>query len=154
MRGYPYCADQWRELMSLQDGQSLVLVTLVFPESLANRFPRVAPLATDIRTPENGTVQIVPATGNALASISRDTALAFSVPDEQASAFLSRIQELPNGNEQSPESQSRAWVMRTAGGKDSSPRASIARSMRNAWSGFVDLIKVIESAHREVRWPR
>ena len=127
-----------------------MLMTLVFPDSLSNTFPRNAPLEREISIPSNSSVKTLPTTWNPLSPISQDTALAFAVPYDEAPGFLASIQELPNiaaaqeidatDARDSPEG-SRSWVMKAA--KNGHPsRGTLRLSAANAWIGFVDLIKV------------
>ena len=127
-----------------------MLMTLVFPDSLSNTFPRNAPVAREVSIPSNSSVKTLPTTWNPLSPISQDTALAFAVPYDEAPGFLASIQELPNiaaaqeigGKEagDTPEDR-RSWVMRAA--KNGHPsRGTLRHSAASAWIGFVDLIKV------------
>ena len=127
-----------------------MLMTLVFPDSLSNTFPRNAPGAREVSIPSNSSVKTLPTTWNPLSPFSQDTALAFAVPYEEAPGFLASIQELPNiaaaqdigGNDTGDKPEdSRSWVMKAA--KNGHPsRGRLRHSAANAWIGFVDLIKV------------
>ena len=100
--------------------------------------------------PDSGFVQSIPSTGNPLSPISQDTALAFSVPFKEAPGFLSDVQELPNGDRplipNVPNNSARpafkGWVMKAAKDNGSPTRTNFRTSARNAWTGFVDLLKV------------
>ena len=127
-----------------------MLMTLVFPDSLSNTFPRNAPVAREVWIPSNSSVKTLPTTWNPLSPISQDTALAFAVPYDEAPGFLASVQELPNtaaaqetGDEDAgatPEDR-RLWVMKAA--KNGHPsRGTLRHSAANAWIGFVDLVKV------------
>ena len=127
-----------------------MLMTLVFPDSLSNTFPRNAPAAREVSIPSNSSVKSLPSTWNPLSPISQDTALAFAVPYEEAPQFLASIQELRNkaasqesggeDTEDMPEDR-RSWVMKAA--KNGHPsRSTLRHSAASAWVGFVDLIKV------------
>ena len=127
-----------------------MLMTLVFPDSLSNTFPRNAPVAGEISIPSNSSVKTLPTTWNPLSPISQDTALAFAVPSDEAPGFLASIQELPNiaaTQETSGEDAGdtpvdrRSWVMKAA--KNGHPsRGTLRHSAASAWVGFVDLVKV------------
>ena len=127
-----------------------MLMTLVFPDSLSNTFPRNAPVAREVSIPSNSSVKALPTTWNPLSPISQDTALAFAVPYDEAPRFLASIQELPNkataqesGGEDAggiPDDR-RSWIMKAA--KNGHPsRSTLRHSAASAWVGFVDLIKV------------
>ena len=134
----------------IQDAKQTIIITLVFPDSLSNTYPRTAPSAQEVFVPDNGSVQSIPSTGNPLSPISQDTALAFSVPYNEASSFLSNIRELPNAVKTlnsdvlsaSPEQDFKRWVMKAAKDNERPTRTNFGISARNAWTGFVDLIKV------------
>ena len=127
-----------------------MLMTLVFPDSLSNTFPRNAPVAQEVSIPSNSSVKTLPTTWNPLSPISQDTALAFAVPYDEAHRFLASIQELPNkaapqesGSENAGDipADRRSWVMKAA--KNGHPsRGTLRHSATSAWVGFVDLIKV------------
>ena len=127
-----------------------MLMTLVFPDSLSNTFPRNAPVAREVSIPSNSSVKTLPTTWNPLSPISQDTALAFAVPYDEAPEFLASIQELPNiaatleigGKEDGDTPKDRrSWVMKAA--KNGHPsRGTLRHSAASAWIGFVDLIKV------------
>ena len=127
-----------------------MLMTLVFPDSLSNTFPRNAPVAREVSIPSNSSVKTLPTTWNPLSPISQDTALAFAVPYDEAPGFLVSIQELPNiaaaqeiGGKDAGETPKdrRSWVMKAA--KNGHPsRGTLRHSAASAWIGFVDLIKV------------
>lgn len=127
-----------------------MLMTLVFPDSLSNTFPRNAPVAREVSIPSNSSVKSLPTTWNPLSPISQDTALAFAVPYDEAPRFLASIQELPNiaaGQESDDKDAGgmldgrRSWVMKAARNGHPS-RGTLRHSTASAWVGFVDLIKV------------
>lgn len=134
----------------IQNVAHTIIMTLVFPDSLSNTYPRTAPRVQEVHIPDNGSAKSIPSTGNALSPISQDTALAFSVPYSEASAFLSSIQELPNAESPMmphvPNKTARqgfnGWVMKAAKNNGRPTRTSFRTSTRNAWTGFVDLLKV------------
>lgn len=132
----------------------LALLTFVFPDSLAASSSQSAPLAHTIPLPQNLSVTELPSTSNPLSAISQDTALAYSVPYDQAAEFLVRAQELPNAitppndhnarldNEAEPVKERKMWIMKAA-------KVSGKRDLRswalNAWTGIVDLVKNAET---------
>ena len=127
-----------------------MLLTLVFPDSLSNTPPRTAPLANEVFASENNSVRLLPTTGNPLHPISRDTALAFSVPLDDAPEFLAGIQELPSRGgletdrtaEDGTSSEPMRWIMKAANTRGHAAKSSLGLSARSTWIGFVDLIKV------------
>jgi len=120
---------------------------LVFPHSSSNTFPRTAPQPEEISIPNNTSANLLPNTPNSLSPISQDTSLAFSVPYVEASRFLVAIQEVPNGALLNNESQDLdthrplVWVMEAVKSTEQSPRSMTSWAV-NAWTRFVDLIKV------------
>lgn len=90
---------------------------------------------------------LLPSTSNPLQPISQDRTLTLSVRFDQVSAFLHEVEELPH-DAIAPDQQSRdvqrtkPWLMKAAksGGKTS--EKSIRGWGANAWTSFVDLLKV------------
>jgi hydroxymethylglutaryl-CoA reductase (NADPH) len=85
--------------------------------------------------------------------MSQESTLAFSVPFEEASEFLSAVQEIPNEHktleasrthepEDGVEFEEKKWIMKAAKGDTRGSQASWSRWARNAWAEFVDLLKV------------
>ena len=128
-------------------------MTLVFPDSLPNVYPRTAPLALEVPLPNNTTAHSLPTTLNPLSPISQDTTLAFSVPFGEAADFLDTVKELPNGaisGQEHDEENTRnrkSWVIKTMR-KDRQASPSTLRSWAsNAWTGLLDLLKVWQALH-------
>lgn len=130
-----------------QDSQHLALLTLVFPHSSSNTFPRTAPRREEVSIPSNVSATALPITLNSLSSISQDTSLAFSVPFNEASTLLASIREVPSGStvqdedDDTPARPTSSWVMEGAKETGQRPK-TIASWAVNAWTSFVDLIKV------------
>ena len=123
------------------------IITLTFPNSLTNSLPPIAPLPHHVISEGNTSVQVLPSTGNPLHPFSQDTTLAFSLPYHEASQFLEQIREIPaqkparqEDNDGHPTASER-WVMKAAN-NDASSKQPLSTTARNAWVGFVDLIKV------------
>lgn len=144
---YPICHVQQDGFDIYQNTQHLALFTLVFPHSSSNTSPRIAPRPEEVAIPSNTSAYSLPHTPNSLSSISQDTSLAFAVPYNEAPGFLAAIREVPNGallNNESHDVEKYGpllWVMEAAKSSEQSPRSLTSRAT-NAWTGFVDLIKV------------
>jgi hydroxymethylglutaryl-CoA reductase (NADPH) len=136
-----------------ENADHLALLTFIFPDSLGAS--QSAPLAHTVPLPQNLSVTELPSTSNPLAAISQDTALAYSVPYDQAPEFLARAQELPNaatpstsdsarhGYDAGPVKEKKMWIMKAA--KVTGTRGSMRRWVANAWTEFVDLLKNAET---------
>jgi hydroxymethylglutaryl-CoA reductase (NADPH) len=132
----------------------LALLTLVFPDSLSYNSPQTAPSAQNIPLPQNLSITALPSTSNALSSISQDSALAFSLPYEQAPEFLAAAQEIPNvvtmsqsgetNGAQDGTPEEKRWMMKAARTRNGS-RGAIRQWATDAWTNFTDLIKNAET---------
>jgi hydroxymethylglutaryl-CoA reductase (NADPH) len=126
----------------------LALLTFVFPDSNSNSGPQIAPTSDMVPIPGNITAKSLPVTANPLASISQDSTLAFAVPYSEAAEFLSSVQEMPSIAHSSksrptrPEEEEKLWIMKAARGDGNSSRRNFLRWASNAWTEFVDLLKV------------
>jgi hydroxymethylglutaryl-CoA reductase (NADPH) len=126
---------------------NLALLTLVFPESTTDA-PKTAPLAKTVPIPQNLSITPLPVTSNTFATYSQDSALAFSIPYDQAPEFLASAQEIPNdipGQETIETANGREkkmWIMKAARVQT---RSSIARWLHNGWVEFIDLLKNAET---------
>lgn len=140
----PYDAD----LAVPATANHLALLTLMFPESLSTDPSKAAPLANAVRVPQNLSIQHLPSTSNSFSTYAQDSALAFSVPYDQASEFLTVAQEIPNDipSQETRETENgrekKMWIMKAARAQT---RSSIARWIRNGWVEFVDLLKNAET---------
>ena len=128
-----------------------MVMTLVFPDSLSDSSPRIAPSADDIYIPANSSASILPTTWNPLSPISQDTTLAFAVPSDEASDFLASVQEISHRPDSQAADQAyngkasqrpNTWVVKAAKDSRHSTQATIGVSAANTWTSFVDLIKV------------
>ncbi|KAL8695091.1 MAG: hypothetical protein Q9218_000369 [Villophora microphyllina] len=131
--------------------QHLALVTLVFPKSLSNIYPRTAPLANDLVLPNDTSAQSLPRTSNALHPISQDSTLSYSMPFGEVLDFLGAVQEIPNEstanrdyNEWST-NHPRAWVMKAAKSDGDNSQRPLSNRVSRAWTGLLDLIKNAET---------
>ncbi len=143
--------DYWKPLTGFQDAKHVMVMTLVFPDSLSNTAPRTAPSASDVLVFENSSVKHLPTTWNPLSPISQDTTLAFAVSSNEAVDFVRSIYELPNKDHLSEEDdrlkteaphEINKWVMNAARIGRNSTQPTMRLSAKNTWIGFVDLIKV------------
>lgn len=125
----------------------LALLTFVFPDSLAANSPQTAPLADTVPLPQNLSVTLLPTTSNPLAPISQDSALAFSVPYDQAPEFLAAAQELPNAagstDDNDTVKEKKLWIMKAA--KVDETQSGLRHWAANAWTEFIDLLKNAET---------
>ena len=118
-----------------------MLITLVFPNSLSNNSPQTAPLAEAVPISKNSSARPLPSTSNPFSPISQDTALAFSVGLDEAAAFINELQELPEHNELAQDVDARMWVM-NANRRGTGSQNALRNWASNAWTEFVDLLKV------------
>ena len=123
-------------------------MTFVFPDSLSNVSPRTAPLANAVPMPDNTSARLLPSTSNPFSPISQDTTLAFSVPFDEVSDLLAAVQEIPNEAQTykglNPENarESKRWVMKYLKNNTNGSRSSLGSWAADAWTEFVDLLKV------------
>ncbi|KAH6619327.1 3-hydroxy-3-methylglutaryl-CoA reductase [Chaetomium sp. MPI-SDFR-AT-0129] len=126
----------------------LALLTLVFPESMSSDPAKAAPVVNAVPIPQNLSIRSLPSTSNSFSTYSQDSALAFSVPYDQAPEFLATAQEIPNDipsqetRETEDGHEKRMWIMKAARAQT---RSSLARWARNAWVEFIDLLKNAET---------
>jgi hydroxymethylglutaryl-CoA reductase (NADPH) len=126
----------------------LALLTLVFPESMSTDPSKAPPLVNAVPIPQNLSIRPLPSTSNSFTTYSQDSALAFSVPYNQASEFLAIAQEIPNGisSQETRETEhgreKKMWIMKAA---KAQTRSSLARWVQNAWVEFIDLLKNAET---------
>lgn len=141
----------WKPLTDCQDAKNMIVMTLVFPDTLSNTAPRTAPSANEVLVIRNSSVKHLPTTWNPLSPISQDTTLAFAVPADEAVEFVRSIHELPNrgsppedGDRLKAEAphKTKEWVMKAARNGLNPGQPTIRLSAKNTWTGFVDLIKV------------
>ena len=152
LRAGPDTAWKWQQVESdaAVSGHvnHLALLTFVFPDSLSADSAATAPHAHAIPIPSNLSITPLPSTSNSLTTYSQDSALAFSVPFDEAPEFLARAQEIPS--EASEETrvtkehgqEKKMWIMKAA---KVNTRNSILQWSRNAWTEFLDLLKNAET---------
>lgn len=130
----------------------MAIMTFVFPDSSSGNSPKTAPLAGAIPIPANSSACPLPSTLNPLSAISHDTTVAFSVPFGEASSFLDAVQEIPDiagafAGGGSDNIQTRSWVIKTARSSGDGSKNALRNWASNAWTSFVDLIKVCSTKH-------
>lgn len=97
-------------------------------------------------------VEVLPSSKNLLSAISHESTLAFSVPHDQASDFVSSVQELvangdsaddlTNDTDDSGSHEQKRWIMGLVRGDISSGHHGFRKRTQAAWTAFVDLLKV------------
>ncbi|KAL8887995.1 MAG: hypothetical protein Q9215_004513 [Flavoplaca cf. flavocitrina] len=139
-----------RDFVEIQT-KHVAVVTLVFPRSLSNIYPRTAPPADGVPLPNDSSAKALPSTSNPLHPISQDSTLSYSMPYEEVPEFLNAIREIPNDPTSSAKhhertaSQPKAWVMKSARSNGKISHTSVTMRITNAWSGLLDLIKNAET---------
>ncbi|EHA54207.1 3-hydroxy-3-methylglutaryl-coenzyme A reductase [Pyricularia oryzae 70-15] len=129
------------------NSKHLALLTFIFPDSLDDA-PKTAPLQHTVPIPDNLTITPLPSTSNSLTTYSQDSALAFSLPYDQAPEFLAAAQEIPNetSGQDARESENgrekKMWIMKAA---RVHTRSSVIRWFQNAWMEFIDTLKNAET---------
>ncbi|KAI9828548.1 MAG: hypothetical protein M1819_006605 [Sarea resinae] len=123
--------------------EHLALLTFVFSDSLFSNSAHAAPLAHAVPVPENSSARSLPSTLSTLSSISQDSSLVFSLPFENAPAFLTAAQEIPT-EEKLGSAEQKKWIMRAARGHVN-PQKNFLRWAANAWNEFFDLLKNAET---------
>lgn len=68
--------------------------------------------------------------------------MAFTVPFGQVSEFLKAAQEIPDPSADEEEVEQKKWIMRAARGPVYGSSRALKLWLTDAWSSFVDLIKV------------
>ena len=106
---------------------------------------------------DTASVEVLPSSKNLLSPISHESTLAFSVPHDQASEFVSSVQELVanrdpnedlnNDTDDSGHHEQKRWIMGLVKGDISSGHHGFRKRAQAAWTAFVDLLKVWESPH-------
>lgn len=135
------------EIFNQTSIQELAVFTLVFPDSLSNSLPRTAPLANEIPISDFNAARLLPSTSNPLSPISKDKTLVFSVLLNEAPDFFDFIRELPNNPSLQDDlsddlRRTITWVIKASKSSGNWSQNTYARWAHDAWTNFVDLIKV------------
>ncbi|KAL8673425.1 MAG: hypothetical protein Q9168_002168 [Polycauliona sp. 1 TL-2023] len=129
----------------------VAVVTLVFPKSLSNIYPRTAPLADGFPLPNDSSAQPLPSTSNPLHPLSQDSTLSYSMPYDELPEFLGAIRKIPNEpnsptkHDERAANQPEAWVMKSASSTSNISHKTVTMRISNAWTGLLDLIKNAET---------
>lgn len=111
--------------------------------------PKTAPKPSQIRTPSNASAKVLPCSSNPLSPISQDSTIAYSLPFSKAPAFLAASQEIPVSADISQSRflddgrsrEEKMWIMKAARNA-ANGTGGLRNWAKNAWTDFVDLIKV------------
>lgn len=105
----------------------------------------------------NNTINLLPSSKNLLSPISQESTLAFSLPFEQGPEFVTAIRELSveqkagmmknNDNDNAMQREEKRWIMGAAKGDANGHQRTFKRRASDAWTAFVDLLKVRHGIH-------
>ncbi|KAL8803150.1 MAG: hypothetical protein Q9200_006327 [Gallowayella weberi] len=146
--GWKWQVEQGGTDVTKTPAQHIAVITLVFPNSLSNIYPRTAPQADGVPLPNNTSAQALPLTTNPLHPISQDSTLSYSMPYDEANEFLSAVQEIPNEPRKQIEgaaNQAKAWIMKAARNNSKTSEKSLSNRVSEAWTSLLDLIKNAET---------
>jgi hydroxymethylglutaryl-CoA reductase (NADPH) len=107
-------------------------------------------LAEEFPLPANASAQPLPHTPNLFTPFSHDSSLAFSVPFDHVSDFLKAVQEIPESAGGEDAVEGKKWVMKAARDSGLGFQKPLKVWFSDAWSSFVDLIKVSIHSMRQV----
>lgn len=134
-------------LIESQADQELALFTLVFPDTLTNS--ALPPPESSVPVLHDRRVGALPVSKNILSPISQDEMLVFSVPLDMAPEFARSIQKLPitrtgqaSTTQDDDVGEEKWWLMAASRGEAAGNNRTFARKVADAWSAFVDLLKV------------
>ncbi|KAK4231135.1 hydroxymethylglutaryl-coenzyme A reductase-domain-containing protein [Podospora fimiseda] len=152
LRAGPETAWKWQnydaEAPVPENADHLALLTLVFPETMSADASRAPPVVNAVPIPQNLSIRALPSTSNSFTTYAQDSALAFSLPYNQAPEFLAVAQEIPNDipvqetRETENGKEKKMWIMKAARVQT---RSSLVKWARNAWVEFTDLLKNAET---------
>lgn len=101
---------------------------------------------------DNSSIHLLPSSKHLLSPVSQESTLAFSIPFEKGSEFVSSIRELSaekkagkrqasDKDDTTPREEKR-WIMGAAKGDVNGHQRTFIRRAHDAWTAFVDLLKV------------
>lgn len=150
-----------QKLIDSKAASRLALLTLVFPESPSNEAP--FPDSKLIFRLANNSANLLPSSKNLFSPLTPETTLAFTIPYETAPDFIRSAKELPvpdqsaglrkifkvdndsdDGESNKPIAEEKRWIMSSVRGDPSGSLRSFGRRIADAWTAFVDLLKVSE----------
>jgi len=123
-------------------------MTLVFPDSTSNGVSANLPATSEIPFLKNASAIVVPSSKNILTPISQEKTLAVSVDYALAPAFVQAIRELPSSEDTKARDaygdkiDGKRWMMSAIKGDAAGQQRTFARRVSDAWTAFVDLLKV------------
>lgn len=123
-------------------------MTLVFPDSTFEGVTANLPETSSIPYLNNASAIIVPSSKNILTPISQEKTLAMSVAYALAPSFIQAVRELPGTKETTTRDaygnpmDGKRWMMSAIKGDTAGQQRSFARRASDAWTAFVDLLKV------------
>lgn len=134
-------------LTHAQDRQ-LALLTLVFPDSVSNGAPADLPTASALPYLNNASAALLPSSKNLLTPISSEKTLAVSMDYDLAPKFLQSVRELPcalrlpTRDAYGNNVDEKRWMMSALKGDSAVQQRSFSRRASDAWTAFVDVLKV------------
>lgn len=118
-------------------------MTLVFPDSSLNGATVLPPNPGAIPLLDNDTIRILPPSKNILTPVSQEKTIAISIPYKDAPTFSHAIRELPGSHaSQNPPLDGKRWMMSAVKGEATGQQRSFPKRVSDAWTAFVDLLKV------------
>lgn len=136
----------------MQAPEQLALLTLVFPEATSSGLSTYAPVASSIPMLDNNTATLLPSSKNLLTPISQEKTLAIALPYQSASQLIQSVRELPSPqNEKVTDAygntvEGKRWMMSAVRGDAAGQQRTFTKRMADAWTAFVDLLKVSEDS--------
>lgn len=97
---------------------------------------------------DNNTATLLPSSKNLLTPISQEKTLAIAVPYQTASQLIDSVRELPspqNGKVTDAYGnavEGKRWMMSAVRGDAAGQQRTFTKRMADAWTAFVDLLKV------------
>ena len=123
-------------------------MTLVFPDSTFEGVTANLPATSTIPYLNNASAIIVPSSKNILTPISQEKTIAVSMDYALAPSFVQAVRELPGTKETTAADaygnkvDGKRWMMSAIKGDTAGQQRSFSRRVSDAWTAFVDLLKV------------
>ncbi|WEW58975.1 3-hydroxy-3-methylglutaryl-coenzyme A (HMG-CoA) reductase isozyme [Emydomyces testavorans] len=141
--GWRWQVDDTFQFEADNTARHLALTTFVFPHS-STRSPS-APSAENVPLPLNSSARTIPHTPSLLAPISHDSSLAFVVPYDEITSFLTAVREIPDSVNYKDAIEQKKWIMKAARSPVSGSRTAVRLWLTESWTSFVDLLKHAET---------